>query len=311
MSDDYLKAILSDQSFNKNDPELLALLAAGEEVSALLRDVLGEEPMLSHGGSYAKGTMIRKSYDLDLIFFWPAGDSPTLRDAYGLVRDALFGKFHVTEKRSAITIQKIEQIVGKQTTYKDLHIDVLPGKFTDEDREDAFLYQNPNRQSGPIDEAKSRLKTNPKVQIEHIRDSGFQDEIKLLKLWRSTQFVAGTGPKTFVLELLTIKVLSDCRATGIAERLKTVLEYFCDNAETMSVEDPSNPFGNDLADLLDTGVRLNMKSISNHTLNVVEKHGWETLFGPVRNEENKASSIGILRRAAADPANPARPWCLE
>ena len=51
----------------------------------------------------------------------------------------------------------------------DFHIDVVPGRFTDETKADAYLYQ--------CGGDKKRLKTNLDVHLDHVRDSGVTDAI--------------------------------------------------------------------------------------------------------------------------------------
>src|SRR5205807_9442043 len=123
----------------------------------------------------AKGTLIRESYDLDVAFYMPnenneAGE--TLKDIFNNVLNELAKHYYAEARTSAIRLRSKDP----SSFGRDFHIDVVPGRFTDDKTSDCFLYQNGGE--------KERLKTNLDVHIAHIRDSGVVDAIRLLKLIR-------------------------------------------------------------------------------------------------------------------------------
>jgi len=61
-TNEYLQKVLKSQKL-END-ELEALKKNRGEVEKVLRDKFGSGPTIRYGGSKAKGTMIRDSYDL-------------------------------------------------------------------------------------------------------------------------------------------------------------------------------------------------------------------------------------------------------
>lgn len=85
----------------------------------------------------------------------------------------------------------------------DFHIDVVPGRFI-EGTTDVFL----NVAYGD----KQRMQTNLKTHINHIKDSGCVEIIRLVKLWAHRNNIK---IKTFILELFVVKVLSEYREKAI------------------------------------------------------------------------------------------------
>jgi hypothetical protein len=241
--------------------------------------------------------MIRESYDLDIICYFPHDDTAageTLEDIYNNVRSALEKKYLVEPKTSALRLKHAD----RECLGADFHIDVVPGRFTDDSKTDTFLYQDGAE--------KKRLKTNIDVHIEHVRDSGVGDAIRLVKLWKIRN---GLTLKHFVLELAVIRLLSEKKNKSLSAQLEHVWTELRDNIGELVVEDPANPEGNDLMDVLDAA-RDSLKRAARRTLELIETSGWEAVFGAV--EKRVAIQITErLRRVAASVAVPTRPWCHD
>ncbi len=233
---EYLAAILKQQTLAPDSQELKALQENRAKVEGLLRDYFSTcSPTIRYGGSKAKGTMITQAYDLDIACYFPhdkTGAGETLEDIFGNTRKALESDYWVEPKPSALRLKNPDPKNFKV----DFHIDVVPGRYTDDKKTDIFLYQS----SGE----KKRLKTNLDVHIEHVRESGVTDAIRLLKLWRVRN---GLRIKHFALELLAIKLLKDKKSVTLASQLKHVWEELRDHPDNISIEDPANPAGNDLS----------------------------------------------------------------
>lgn len=297
-TDYYLKKVLASQTFANDSDELEALQGHRADVEALLCDRFGDcSPTIRYGGSKVKGTMIRESYDLDIICYFRADDTAageTLEDIYNNVHASLKGKYLVEPKTSALRLKNPD----KDCLGVDFHIDVVPGRFTDNTKSDAFLYQAGGD--------KKRLKTNIDVHVSHVRDSGLADAIRLVKLWRVRN---GIALKHFVLELLVIKLLEGKEKSGLATQLEHVWTEFRDRIEDVAIEDPANPQGNDLTPALDTA-RSTLESVARSTLSLIESSGWEAVFGMVE-DSSYARKTEALRRVAASVAVPSRPWCPD
>jgi hypothetical protein len=68
---------------------------------------------------------------------------------------------------------------------------------------------------------KKRLKTNLDVHLDHVRDSGVIDAIRLAKLWKVRN---GLPVRTFVLELAVIKLLEGHKNPSLYEKEKAEVE---------------------------------------------------------------------------------------
>ena len=295
-ANDYLAKVLASQTLAEDSEELKALQERRAAVEKVLRDHFeGCSPTIRYGGSKAKGTLIKEAYDLDIICYFPHDDTAageTLEDIYNNTRKALETQYFVVPKASALRVKDRKPSTGAA----DFHIDVVPGRFTDDSKTDVFLYQSRGE--------KGRLKTNLDTHIEHVKESGVTDAIRLLKLWKVRN---GLGIRTFVLELLAVKLLKGKSASALATQLKDVWKEVRDNVDALSVEDPANPTGNDLAELLNTAVRSELSTVARRTLNAIEECGWEAAFGSVEEKGDREKREG-LRRAAAAVVAPTKPW---
>ena len=298
---EYLREILKSQTLAPGSEELKTLQERRAEVEGLLREQFHESsPTIRYGGSKAKGTMIKEAYDLDIISYFPHDDTSageTLEEIYNNVRDALSTKYYVESKPSSLRLKDADP-----SNYGvDFHIDVVPGRYTDNSKTDVFLYRSTGE--------KKRLKTNLDTHIRHIKESGLIEAIQLLKLWRVRN---GLRVKHFALELLVIELLKGKRSWVLSRQLKHAWEQLRDNSETISIQDPANPTGNDLSELLNAGIRSELSSVSERTLQIIHDSGWEGVFGPVEEngEDDRDRRINMLKGAAAGIATPTRPWFL-
>jgi hypothetical protein len=291
---EYLAKVLSAQTLASNSQELKDLQERRAEVEALLREHFDESsPTIRYGGSKAKGTMIKESYDLDIVCYFPHEDTSageTLEDIYNNVRGALEAEYLVEPKSSALRLKD----ASANTHGADFHIDVVPGRFTDEEKADAFLYISNGE--------KKRLKTNLDVHVAHVKESGVTDAVRLTKLWKVRNQLS---VRNFILELAVIELLDSKKSATLATQLQHVWTELRDNIDNISVEDPANPTGNDLTELFNA-VKYELSSVAGRTLDLIESSGWEAVFGPV-DEEDREEDVAALRRAAA-VATPTRAW---
>jgi len=297
MSDtlEYLDEILESQTLKKDSDEIENLNLRRSEVESLLRDEFGAKPIIKYGGSMVKNTMIRELYDLDIICFWRYDDDSggkNLEEIYKNVQKVLATKYDAQEKRSAIRIQTLDL-----NNHIDLHIDVVPGRYSDDKKEDAFLHQTMGD--------KKHIKTNPQIHINCIKNSGLLDEIRLLKLWKIRNGLQDV--KTFVIELLTLKLLENTKINELDQRLIYILEQLIEQKGKLTVQDPANPNGNDLSELLNSGIQHNLASFAENTLNIIESHGWLEVFGSLK-DINEEKNINIITNAASSIKKPLKPW---
>jgi hypothetical protein len=72
-----------------------------------------------------------------------------------------------------------------------------------------------------------------------------------------------------------------------------VWKEFRDNLDKLSVEDPANPTGNDLSELLNDSTRAELASVAQRTLKLIEESGWEAVFGPVEEKGEREKREGL------------------
>ena len=293
-TDEYLRSILNGQTFADDDEELKTLRSRRAEVESLLRKHFEpSSPTIRYGGSYAKGTMIRDNYDLDIACYFANDDDSageSIEAVFNNARTALAKKYTIQDRTCAL------RILGDGTV--DFHVDVVPGRFVDATKGDAFLHQT----SG----SKTRLRTNLDTHIAHVRDSGVVDAIRLTKLWRERNGLSIV--RTFVLELLVVELLKRRKSASLADQVTHVLTEFRDHSGDLAIEDPANPTGNDLSELLNDTVRGRLATAARDTLTVIEREGWEGVFGSTL-AASDADKVAAINRAVSRAAVPTRPWC--
>lgn len=291
MSNDYLKSVLDTQRVADDSTEMKDLQAARKDVEELLRAKFDEcAPTIRYGGSKAKGTMNIEDYDLDIITYFPREDTKagkTIKEIYENVQKALLKKYRVTPKTTALRVSDSE---------RDLKIDVVPGRFIDDSKTDAFVHQK--------DGAKDFLKTNLDLHIAHIRDSGSVPEVRLTKLWRPC---SGIVVRTFPLELVAVKFLKETKKAGLDARMTYLMERIRDDIATVSIEDPANS-NNDLSGALSVETRKAMATAARSTLQTVARDGWKGVYGRLSSGPAKSSALRASVQSA--PAAP-RPWRID
>ncbi len=296
---DCLQDVLDDQKLAEDSKELKSLRIQREKVEKLIKKEYGAcSPTIRYGGSKAKGTMIREAYDLDVICYFPhneKGAGETLKDIYNNVAKTLESEYLVFRKTSALRLKSKES--GSYST--NFYIDVVPGRFVDDTKEDTYLHQ----ENGD----KERIKTNLKVHIDHIKGSGVTDAIRLMKLWRVRNSLS---IKHFGLELMIVELLKKRKQASLADQLKHCWKEMRDNIDDIKIEDPANPTGNDLSELLNDSVKKELAVMAKKTLQDIEGQGWESVFGPIR-KMSTSQRIALLSNAAANVSKPTRPWAFQ
>lgn len=293
--EEYLKKILENQTIAEKSDEMKQLQATRSDVESLLRKSFeGSNPTIRYGGSKTKGTMIKESYDLDIICYFKHDDNgagESLKEIYENVKVALEKNYFVEPKKSALRVKSKDS-----QDPSDFHVDVVPGRYVDDSETDSYIYQSGSD--------KERLKTNLDTHIKHIRDSGLNDVIRLAKLWNIR---IGLNLKTFVLELLVVKYAKKYEKNPLSEGLASFWEYLKDHKEDMSVEDPANPDGNDLSVILTSGTKQLLNMYSANALQLVENDNWEGIFGSIKSLTNEEKIEAIRSTVSASPNQP-KPW---
>jgi hypothetical protein len=295
-NDGYLKDVLASQRLDDDSEEMQRLRETRDAVEGVLRGTF-PKATIRYGGSKAKGTLIKDSYDVDLVCYFPHDEAEageTLEDLYGNVSQVLSDHYQIEEKTSAIRLLSADpDLKGTYT-----HVDVVPGRYTDSDKSDCFLYQNGGE--------KNRLKTNLDIHIDNIRNSGVTDALSLLKLWRVQN---NLDIKQFAFELLGVKLLEDHKKSPLSEQIEHVLKSIAESEGSITIEDPANPSGNDLMPLLDASWG-ELQGVAKNTIFEIENSGWEAVYGDVSAFDD-ADEVEQLTAAihVAKREQPTKPWC--
>jgi hypothetical protein len=269
----YLQTLLDNQMLDES--ELDTLSEHRKEVESFLREEFGSTPTIKYGGSKAKGTMIQESYDLDIICYFPDTENRTLKEIYDDAKNVLGKNYIVDPKTSAIRIIDLKHENG------DYHIDVVPGKFIDKDKSDAFLH---------ISTAEGeRMQTNIDTHIKTIKDSQCQEVIKLIKLWKVRN---GINFRTFVLELAVIRAMDDFSDKDDLEKsLREALLFLKDNIQNVKLVDPANS-NNIVSEILSEADKAIISMSAENSLEIIEsvdepgESEWKRVFREVTASTN-------------------------
>lgn len=277
----YLRKVLEREELTSDSVELEALREERKKIEDIIQEAFSEcNPTIRYGGSKAKETMVKSSYDLDIVVYFESGDTKcgsTLEEIYENVKQVLLRDYFIVPKNTSL---HLESFSNNKENHIYSHIDVVPGRrvSTDSNNMDVYLHQNTGQ--------KLRLKTNIQKHIKHISESGLREEIKLAKIWRNNNQL---NIKTFLLELLVIKVLNGRLNFSLEENMIYLWEQFSDKIDSIVIEDPANPNGNDLSGLLDNS-KNTIKNGASNALFYAKNDSWEVILGKVINEDEVANA---------------------
>lgn len=214
---DYLLQLLAQQDLAQGN--LNSLRTLREQIESQL-SVLNGAPRFYYAGSFGKKTMIRESFDLDIVIYWPCDCGYSLKDISDAVGNLLRKNWKVVNAKT----------VSWELPFEGgFHIDIVPGRAIDGTYKYANLYR---RDKG------SSLQTSLKVHIDTVRDSGRRDVVRLMKLWRTKRSVP--FKKSLALELLTINGCKGTRADDVEKQLLAALAHVRDNIMAARIVDPAN-----------------------------------------------------------------------
>jgi hypothetical protein len=199
---------------------LATLRSTRDAVEGGLRRAYGALPRFYYAGSYGKDTLIRASYDLDIVMYFPSAENRTLSD--------LFWGVHRTLVGSGLIVQP--KTVALRLPYQGFHIDIVPGRAQDATFGYATLFKN----TSPIP---STMQTRLKVHIESIRNSGTRDFVRLAKPRNVRQKLSWP---TFPLEQTVITALVGKRKDDLSTGFVTILEFIRDRITGLRLLDPAN-----------------------------------------------------------------------
>lgn len=216
-NEDFLHQILEDQKLDANQIENLK--NQRDAIVGELVEEIGGNPIRIDAGSYAKGTMIRASYDLDIVLYWPTNFNYSPKNLYIEVGGVLQSKGRNPRSKK----------VGWEIPFPgNFHIDVIPGKTILKKQNYAYLFNS---------DTEGRFQTNVKKQVNYVKRSNRHDVIKLMKLWKIRKDVP---IKTFILENMIIEGCKDITRSILEHQLIGAFKHLSEEIVETKIFDPSN-----------------------------------------------------------------------
>lgn len=275
----YLESVIDSYKISKEEKLLEKYKTKRDEVKRALEEKYkGNIYSPFNSGSYAKNTAINTKFDFDMVTPFKRNAfraSGTLEQMYNEVYGFLCEKY-----KDEASIRKQKVSIGLEFNPdrdKDIiKIDVVPGReynqgqYKDDKNLNLYVYYK----YGNIEAGSEYIKTNIQNQIDNIRGRATNEKdsirkiIRLLKVWKTS--AKREYPKSFFLELITIRAFDDGKIQGnLWDKLKTTLEYIRDNVtkENFALYDPGNS-GNNLIDTLTNSER---EQLSHDIKNMLER----------------------------------------
>jgi len=258
---EYLESLLIDQQIPSDLKD--ALIEERNKVERIIqRGSVYGGIQVYNAGSFAKGTIILDSFDLDIVVYFPLELPISSKDIQEHTFNILYqAGYNPQYKNVAIRCHRR----FNQLDYPNFHIDVVPGRAIDENYEFAYLYSR---------DYEIRFRTSVYMHINVIRNTGRRDIMKLLKLWKSRQAI---NVQTFVLELLFLR-FSDTNSaqtnSDLSDLLQECFTYITNTIIDIKLVDPANSqnvISNDLPE--ETKYQIREKAIE-----AKEAEIWEDVF---------------------------------
>ncbi|KKN05510.1 hypothetical protein LCGC14_1086650 [marine sediment metagenome] len=213
----YLRELLVSQNLTSNQIENLK--NQRDVIVEEIEDDIGGNPTLFNAGSFAKGTMIQASYDLDIVLYWANNFTYTPRNLYIEVGSVLQSKGKTPKSKK----------VGWEIPFQgDFHIDVIPGKKISNKSGYAYLYNK---------DQDCRFQSSVKKHVTFVRNSRRQDVIRLMKLWKKRKTVP---IKTFILEYIIIESCKGISRNYLEPQLNAAFDFIYDKILSRRILDPAN-----------------------------------------------------------------------
>lgn len=240
-------------------------------------------PTYYYGGSRGKKTMIKESYDLDLVIYFPETTECSIEEIYEYVARFMgSSNYDVYPKNVSIRVLKRH----------NYHIDLVPGKKITGSESEAFLWKAKKKQ---------RIKTNVTTHIDTIKNFGRRDVIKLMKLWKVRN---GIDFPSFILEQIIIRSLNNYLDLPLDDAIIHALNYIVKNIESIRLVDPANSNNilteDDNISTYSKSLILKATQLSLTKNDLSKLEGWKNLFKPKSSFDPYKPDTGIKGRIKPD-----------
>ena len=247
--DEYVRLVLNRHAVARG-PASVAELAATVASGPIRRWAGGQLNALSFSGSYAKDTAVSGTSDIDLFVSLKSDTNGTLKDIYeGLLAVA-------REQGWSPRVQNVS--IG--TSIAGARVDLVPARVQ-------AGYQNYH--SLYVSKRGSWTQTNVSLHISAVRDSGRQNEIRALKIWRKLR---GLDLPSLHLELFAIQALAGRPRDALGSNVLHALTAMGSSFATARIVDPGNT-ANVISDDLGTAAKAAVAAAARST---AEKQ-WESI----------------------------------
>lgn len=242
--------------------------------------------------------MIRDSYDLDIVCYFPSTDTRSLKEIRQDVSDHLSKRYLMQDKASA---ERITNLKGSSSPHS-YHIDVVPGRFI-EGTKDVFLHVAYGD--------RERMQTNLKTHIDYIANSGCVPVIRLVKVWSNRNNVQ---IKTFILELFVVKSLEGFRDKGnLKLSFRKVMEAFKNDFGSTALVDPANT-ANPVSRLISSSDKVMVSHAAGEAFDKIEFSDnlvdWKAVFRESLGSTPHARALESAIAKATPISSHPQPWAL-
>ncbi|MCI0617790.1 nucleotidyltransferase domain-containing protein, partial [bacterium] len=152
---------------------------------------------LFFSGSYAKGTGVKGSTDIDIFISLSSNHPSNLAD--------IFNSLYSVAQRQSWNPRRQNVSIGIQ--YTGQKIDLVPGKIQAGSQNYHSIYKS---------KANTWTQTNVALQTQTVRDSGRINEIRAIKIWRNLR---NLDFPSFFLELAVIQSLHGRSRSALADNV--------------------------------------------------------------------------------------------
>ena len=207
-------------------------------------------------GSFAKGTAIAGSSDIDLFISLRgdvlSGNTPSLRSLYTSLNNWLGGRSYITR----------QQNVSISINHAGFQVDLVPAVKHPGNTSDHSLYK---RKTG------TWTKTNIDTHINYIKSSGRAFDIRTAKIWRNLR---GLDISSFYLELGVLMALGGRKVYDPSNNFWEVLRFLADDFVGAVIYDPANT-NNCVSDELS---QVEQQVIANHARHSRTQRDWSGII---------------------------------
>lgn len=225
---------------------------AADEISPLLKQ-WGNKHLLgiTLTGAYAKNTAITLSSDVDVLISLSPVSNMEMKNIFWSLFECMIEQNLPAQTRD----------VSIRVKWKDLNVDLIPA-YRDRGACGTTLF---HKRSG------SAMQTDVAQHVHLIANSGRQQEICALKIWRERKEL--DFPSLY-LELTTLHALENERFGRLTENVHIVLRYLANRFERVAVRDPANPENVVSDDLTDKG----RHSIAAAARDALDHENWKKIL---------------------------------